>query len=282
VKTRSSNFFWPASDSIGQHEQKTKEAPAKKMAFVLDGSVTMVWAFEDETDSYAEAVAGVIVAYIWDDGSPTAEETMGERNQPEALKTLDVVRDGPYLLVRLGADLPTRCIKTNAHETVMVEQTATNLHVRLLGMALFGGLVAGFVPDGPIEVKFGCLGVAVLGTLIGMVLHPRVRLRLPVCPAIARRRQFLLVVGWSLFALAMGVYALAMLLPPEQLPSVQHCMLAALGLMGAGVTALYFAPFLGVEFVEEGFARLTGAGPSYLASLPQAPHRLVGGFVLDP
>ncbi len=37
--------------------KKTKGARLRTRAFVLDGSVTLAWAFEDETDAYAEAAA---------------------------------------------------------------------------------------------------------------------------------------------------------------------------------------------------------------------------------
>jgi hypothetical protein len=37
--------------------KKKKSAQPKASPFVLDSSVTLVWAFEDETDPYAEAVA---------------------------------------------------------------------------------------------------------------------------------------------------------------------------------------------------------------------------------
>jgi predicted nucleic acid-binding protein len=37
--------------------KKAKARKPRPRAFVLDGSVTLVWAFEDETDAYAEAVA---------------------------------------------------------------------------------------------------------------------------------------------------------------------------------------------------------------------------------
>lgn len=37
--------------------KKKKASQAKPRGFVLDASLTLVWAFEDETDAYAEAVA---------------------------------------------------------------------------------------------------------------------------------------------------------------------------------------------------------------------------------
>lgn len=37
--------------------KRAKASKPKAKGFVLDGSITLVWAFEDETDAYAEAVA---------------------------------------------------------------------------------------------------------------------------------------------------------------------------------------------------------------------------------
>jgi predicted nucleic acid-binding protein len=51
--------------------KKSKQESATEKEFVLDVSVTMVWAFEDETDPYAEAVADslsharVFVPSLW-------------------------------------------------------------------------------------------------------------------------------------------------------------------------------------------------------------------------
>lgn len=51
--------------------KKKKPGKPKPTRFVLDGSVTIVWAFEDETDPYAEAVADsledvpAIVPALW-------------------------------------------------------------------------------------------------------------------------------------------------------------------------------------------------------------------------
>ncbi|HTU22754.1 MAG TPA: type II toxin-antitoxin system VapC family toxin [Gemmataceae bacterium] len=51
--------------------KKKKPGKPKATRFVLDGSVTLVWAFEDETDPYAEAVADsladvpAIVPALW-------------------------------------------------------------------------------------------------------------------------------------------------------------------------------------------------------------------------
>jgi predicted nucleic acid-binding protein len=48
-----------------------KRAKGKSTAFVLDGSVTLAWFFEDETDAYAEAVqesltkAVAVVPALW-------------------------------------------------------------------------------------------------------------------------------------------------------------------------------------------------------------------------
>jgi predicted nucleic acid-binding protein len=51
--------------------KKGKGLRTKKQAFVLDGSVTMAWFFQDETDAYAEAVEDAlarveaVVPAIW-------------------------------------------------------------------------------------------------------------------------------------------------------------------------------------------------------------------------
>ena len=51
--------------------KKKKPSKPKGPGFVLDGSITLVWAFEDETDPYAEAVADslenkpAIVPAVW-------------------------------------------------------------------------------------------------------------------------------------------------------------------------------------------------------------------------
>ena len=112
--------------------------------------------------------------------------------------------DGPYLLVRRNATLPARCIKTNRQEIVLVEETATCLHVRLLGMALFGTLAASIIPVEP-AFKLVFL-LIVIGMVAGsQLLNPRVRLQLPVCRAVMMRRRFLLTVGWTLFAIGMIV-----------------------------------------------------------------------------
>src|ERR1700722_8005691 len=41
--------------------KKPKKEKSKDRAFVLDGSVTLVWVFEDETDAYAESVLDALV-----------------------------------------------------------------------------------------------------------------------------------------------------------------------------------------------------------------------------
>jgi predicted nucleic acid-binding protein len=49
----------------------TKKGKAKPRSFVLDGSVTLAWFFEDEADAYAEAVqdsletAAAVVPSLW-------------------------------------------------------------------------------------------------------------------------------------------------------------------------------------------------------------------------
>ena len=51
--------------------KKKKPVQPKATQFVLDSSVTLVWAFEDETDTYAEAVADslpdvqAVVSALW-------------------------------------------------------------------------------------------------------------------------------------------------------------------------------------------------------------------------
>jgi hypothetical protein len=179
--------------------------------------------------------------------------------------------DGQYLVMRRNATLPARCIKTNRPATVLVEQTATRLHVRLLGMALFGCLACSMVPVEEAAVKFGCLFVAIVMTGGCMALFPRVRLRLPVCPGVVARRRLLLLVGWSVFALAMAVYAFATLFPPEQIQYRQYCMLTVFVLMGGAGAALYFSPFVGVEATQGEFTWLTGIGKAFLASMRDNP-----------
>jgi predicted nucleic acid-binding protein len=51
--------------------KKRRKGNSHGPAFVLDGSITLVWAFEDETDAYAESVldslgqASAIVPAVW-------------------------------------------------------------------------------------------------------------------------------------------------------------------------------------------------------------------------
>ena len=59
---RAGGFRIAANAKMTRHmAKKTKPSKPAVRAFVLDGSVTMVWAFEDETDAYAEAVADGLV-----------------------------------------------------------------------------------------------------------------------------------------------------------------------------------------------------------------------------
>ncbi len=52
-------------------KKRRKGSRPQQQSFVLDGSITLAWAFEDETDAYAEAVADrlpdgqAIVPLLW-------------------------------------------------------------------------------------------------------------------------------------------------------------------------------------------------------------------------
>ena len=65
---------------------KKKSRKPKARGFVLDGSITLAWAFEDETDAYAEAVADglanvpAMVPAVWPLEVANAL-LMGERRQ---------------------------------------------------------------------------------------------------------------------------------------------------------------------------------------------------------
>jgi hypothetical protein len=179
--------------------------------------------------------------------------------------------DGPYLLLGHNASLPSRCIKTNREDPVFVKETATRLHVRLLGMALFGPLAGSLLPD--VEPVFKCVFlVLVIGTVAGCgLLCPRVRLEIPVCREIAARRRLMLISGWTLFGLGMAAETIGLLQPPGQVQALQGCLLLTFLFVGAGVTALYFTSLVGVHVVDGSHAWLTGFGHHYLAGLPQTP-----------
>src|SRR5262249_21324634 len=186
-------------------------------------------------------------------------------------QTQGVWADGPFVLMRRSVTLPARCIKTNRREIVFIEETATRLHVRLLGMALFGTLAAIIMPDVDSALKWVFL-LIVIGIVVGdQLLCPRVRLQLPVCRAVVLRRRLLLIVGWTLFAIGMALEGIAIVRPPEQMQTLQQCLILVFILVGAGAAALFFTSYVGIQVVNDEYVWLTGFGREYLTSLPQKP-----------
>ena len=186
-------------------------------------------------------------------------------------QTEGVWADGPLVLMRRNATLPARCIKTNRRDIVFVEETATRLHVRLLGMALFGTLAAIIMPgvDPALKWAFLLIVIGIVGG--GLLLFPRFRLQLPVCRAVVLRRRVLLTVGWTLFAIGMALEGIAIMRPPEQVQTLQQCLILVFILVGAGAAALFFTSYVGIQVVNDEYVWLTGFGREYLASLPQKP-----------
>jgi hypothetical protein len=81
----------------------------------------------------------------------------------------------------------------------------------------------------------------------------------------------LLMLGWTLFAIGMALEGIAILQPPEQVQTLQQCLILVFILVGAGAAALFFTSYVGIQVVNDEYVWLTGFGREYLASLPQKP-----------
>ena len=138
-------------------------------------------------------------------------------------------------------------------------------------MTLFGTLAAIIMPGVDPALKWVFLSIVFGIVGGGQLLCPRVRLQLPVCRAVVRRRRVLLMLGWTLFAIGMALEGIAILQPPEQVQTLQQCLILVFILVGAGAAALFFTSYVGIQVVNDEYVWLTGFGREYLASLPQKP-----------
>jgi hypothetical protein len=186
--------------------------------------------------------------------NPYASPTADTPYQAKVLGTPPTMwRDGDVLVLRNGAVLPPRCVKSN--------EPVDSTWRRKLSWH-------------PQWVFFLILVHLLVYIVVAMIMTKRATFDFPISPPWRARRRNALLVGWGIALLAVATFVVGiMLIDNRQTETVGVIvMISSFALPFVGlIYGIYRGRLLWPQKIDENFSWIKGASPEYLASLPDWP-----------